>query len=156
FPTEEVVLERSSLERTFIARGDGADILPSSEIRAASPRDPLLFEPPVSPYPRFAWSLYPQFRQSLFDPSQPFRFGIFAVASGSVDFGRGISVDGAFEVDIYDTFHNLRDSNSLLPHVRSDIKQYFEEGKNGIEHLQGTYQWTVSPGVYAMLRAGYL
>src|SRR5882672_4702122 len=42
FPTEEVVLERSSLERTFIARGDGADILSSSEIRSASPDDPVL------------------------------------------------------------------------------------------------------------------
>ncbi|HYM19114.1 MAG TPA: YjbH domain-containing protein, partial [Micropepsaceae bacterium] len=155
-PTREIVLERSAIERTVMARGDAREILATSDIRPASPAEPLLSLPPVASYPRFGWALAPQFRESLFDPSQPFRYEIFAAVSGNVEIQRGLNLDGTFELDIYDTFGNLRPSNSELPHVRSDANLYFKEGADGIDHLRLTYVRTLAPGFYGLVRGGYL
>jgi hypothetical protein len=155
-PTREIVLERSAIERTIMARGDAREILPASDIRPASPQEPLLREPAIVAYPRFGWALTPQLRESLFDPSQPFRYQIFAAASGNVELTRGLNLDATFEVNLFDNFHNLRPSNSELPHVRSDANLYYTEGKNGIDHLRLTYVRTLAPDVYGLIRGGYL
>ena len=155
-PTREIVLERSTIERTLMARGDAREILPLSDILPASPADPLLYQPVIAPYPHFGWALVPQFRESLFDPSQPFRFQIFVAASGNVELSRGLNLDGAFEINIYETLNNLRPSNSELPHVRSDANLYYTEGKNGIDHLRLTYVRTLAPNLYGLVRGGYL
>ena len=46
---------------------------------------PVLAAAEGKSYPQFNWALYPQFRQALFDPSQPFGVQFLAVASAALD-----------------------------------------------------------------------
>src|SRR6202012_2613944 len=117
---------------------------------------PVLAAAETKNYPRFSWGLYPQFRQALFDPSQPFGVQFLAVASAALDLAPGLSLYGSLEGNIYDDFNTARVSDSLLPHVRSDFIKYFTQGKNGIGNLEGSYTFRLAPDVFVKGKAGYL
>ncbi len=107
-------------------------------------------------YPHFSWGLYPQFRQALFDPNQPFGVQFLAVAGAGLEVAQGLSISGSVEASLYDNFDTSRGSDSKLPHVRSDFLKYFTQGKTGIGHLDTEYRFRLTPTVYATVRAGYL
>jgi len=128
---------------------------PTSFPRAKSARLRLttrFFPTAVTPYPRFGWSLSPQFRQSLFDPSQPFRFALLAGRGRNVDLGMGSVSMAHSRFDIYDTFGKLRASQQPASPCAQRLQALFREGKN---HRTSSriIQWTVKPGGYAMVRA---
>jgi hypothetical protein len=107
-------------------------------------------------YPRFTWGLYPQFRQALFDPNQPFGVQFLAVVGSSVELAPGLSISGSADLNIYSNFDTRRQSDSVLPHVRSDFSKYFTEGKTGIGNLEADYKFRLTPTVFAKVRGGYL
>ena len=49
-----------------------------------------------------------------------------------------------------------RVSDSLLPHVRSDLPQYIHQGGTGIGNLNLDYHFRIARDLYAAARAGYL
>jgi hypothetical protein len=84
--------------------------------------------------------LFPVFRQSLFDPDNPVyvRFGIGG--SAGLRLTRGLFVEGTVVQSLYDTFGQIkRETNSVLPHVRSDFPHYLKEGKFEIANLSTSY-----------------
>lgn len=100
---------------------------------------------------------YPTFSQGLFDPDNPFYFRIGLGMDGSVNLTRGLAIEAAADISLYDTFSQItRTSNSVLPHVRSDSALYLKKGKNGFSNLQASYTFQVAPEVYARVAAGYL
>jgi hypothetical protein len=117
---------------------------------------PVLAEAAGEVYPRFSWGLYPQFRQALFDPNQPFGVQFVAVAGVGVEVAPGLSLIGSVEASLYDNFNTGRASDSQLPHVRSDFIKYFTRGKTGIGNLEAEYRFRLAPTVFALIRAGYL
>ena len=117
---------------------------------------PALMAAAKGNYPRFSWGLYPQFRQALFDPNQPFGVQLLANLFAGLELAPGLSINGSVEANLYDDFDTSRTSNSQLPHVRSDFLKYFTQGKNGIGNLEADYQFRLAPTVYAGIRAGYL
>ncbi len=109
-------------------------------------------------YPKFDMHyLYPTFSQGLFDPDNPFYFRFGVGANGTVNLTRGLAIEAAGDAAVYDTFSGItRASNSVLPHVRTDVAEYLKDGKYGIRNLQGSYTFQVAPEVYARAAAGYL
>ncbi len=152
---QEFDILRSPVERSYLQE-NGNIFDHSVSIRPPAMNQPVLAMTARDIYPRFSWGLYPQFRQALFDPNQPFGVQFLGAAYGGVELARGLSLSGSLEVNLYDNFDTSRPSNSSLPHVRSDFLKYFTQGKTGIGNLSLNYMFRVSPTVYASMRAGYL
>jgi hypothetical protein len=154
-PAREFVILRAPMERSY-EQEDGTIFNHSIQILPPAMNQPVLAEAQRDIYPRFSWGLYPQFRQALFDPNQPFGVQFLAVAAAGLHLAPGLALFGSVEGNIYDDFNTARVSNSLLPHVRSDFMKYFTKGKNGIGNLDADYSFRLAPNVFAKVRGGYL
>jgi hypothetical protein len=143
-------VERSMAQFADIGLAENLQMMP------APMANPVLSMASRGTYPKFNWSIYPQFRQALFDPDNPFGVQVLAALDASVELLPGLTVAGAVEASMFDTFATNRVSDSLLPHVRSDFLTYFTKGKNGIAYLDAEYRFRLAPTVYAALRGGYL
>ncbi|HEY3636648.1 MAG TPA: YjbH domain-containing protein [Rhizomicrobium sp.] len=155
-PTRELVLPRSSLERTIAVSGGGTEVLADArtdqtDVASTQPDAPLLVH-----YPNYDWAIRPVYNQSLFDPNQPYLYQLLAGFGGGVNLTPKIRVEGEAQINVVSDFNQLLSANSQLPHVRSDQNLYYDKGKNGIAELQGSYTTTVAPGVYAVARGGIL
>lgn len=154
-PQRQFEVLRAPLERDMEIDGAPA-ILAATRSSPAPSSNPDLARATRTSYPRFSWSLFPQFRQQLFDPVNPFGVQLLLAATGQVELVPGLSVLATAESSIYDDFNTARLSNSVLPHVRSDFVNYFSKGKHGIGQMEMNYRFRVTPSVYGYARAGYL
>lgn len=154
-PQREFDFLRAPAERSFAQDGklDFADNITSGP---APMENAVLSASERGTYPKLSWDIFPQFRQELFDPSNPIGVQILAGASGSAELLPGLALNGEVEANIWDNFNTARPSDSVLPHVRTDFAKYFTEGKNGVGSLEADYQFRVAPDVFAIARAGYL
>jgi len=157
-PQQEFDILRGPQERKFSQAekldqpGDG----PAAMINPAPMQNPILERQTAHTYPRLSWSVFPQLRQELFDPDNPFAVQLTAAAAASVELVRGFSLNGEAETSIFDNFNISRKSSSALPHVRSDFLEYFARGKTGIGEFDAQYRFRLAPTVFASAKAGYL
>jgi hypothetical protein len=154
-PVREFVILRAPMERSY-EQEDGTIFNHSIQILPPAMNQPVLAEAERDFYPQFSWALYPQFRQALFDPAQPFGVQFVAVLAAGLHLTPGLALFGSLEGNMYDDFNTARVSDSLLPHVRSDFMKYFTQGKNGIGNLEADYSFRIAPNVFAKVRGGYL
>ncbi|HVV27167.1 MAG TPA: YjbH domain-containing protein [Rhizomicrobium sp.] len=155
-PEREFDILRSPTERSIEQTGT-YDILDGGNSTQPAPmHNPVLAAAAGKNYPRFNWSVFPQFRQELFDPDNPLAVQFLGAATASVELLPGLTLMGEGEVNLYDNFNTLRPADSALPHVRSDFLTYFTKGKNGIGDLELNYRFRLAPEVFAMARVGYL
>ncbi len=154
-PQQEFDVLRGPVERS--ASQNEGDIFDRSVSLVMPPMDnPVLAAAARETYPRFSWGLYPQMRQALFDPNQPFGVQFLAAAHAALEVAPGLTLAGSLEASLYDNFDTARSSDSALPHVRSDFLKYFTAGKTGIGHLEADYRFRATPTVTAIVRSGYL
>lgn len=157
-PQQEIDILRGPEERKYV-QSDSLDLFGDTS-RATISRPPL--QNPVlaaaqrQSYPRFSWDISPQLRQELFDPNNPFAVQFAATLTGSVQLLPGLSVNGEAETSLFDNFNIDRQSDSSLPHVRSDFVKYFAHGKTGIGEFDTAYRLRLAPTVFATVKAGYL
>lgn len=72
----------------------------------------------------------------LFDPNDPARYQLYGKLGASLILPNDWSVRGTYGIDITNTFgDNDRESDSILPRVRSDIVKYLNEGSTGLDSL---------------------
>jgi len=106
---------------------------------------------------KFSWSIGPYVEYSLFDPLAPIRGEVGAELFTQYALGSGFYIDGRVRKSIVGNFDKvLRQSNSVLPHVRSDHDIYARDGDPGIDQLTITKVNKIMPNVYGKLTAGYL
>ena len=154
-PQQEFDVLRAPVERSA-AQNEGAIFDHAISLTLPPMENPILEAAVHESYPRFSWGLYPQMRQALFDPNQPFGIQLLAAADATLEVAPGLTFAGSMEASLFDNFDVGRASDSLLPHVRSDFLKYFAAGKTGIGHLEGGYRFRLTPSVYVSARAGYL
>ncbi|HEY1614791.1 MAG TPA: YjbH domain-containing protein [Rhizomicrobium sp.] len=107
--------------------------------------------------PQFSWSIFPAFQDDLFDPNNPVYLGIGIAASTRTELFPGFVIDDQLTQDIWNNFSSItRTSNSLLPHVRSDIASYLKQSTTAVTDLTATYFYKPAPEIYARLSAGYI
>ena len=156
FLEQEFDVLRAPMERAFAQNISGAQLLGNAITFERPPMQNLILDQGVrSIYPLYYWGLYPTFKQSLFDPNNPFAVELTADLAGSVALRRALLLSGVLETTLYQDFPN-RISDSLLPHVRSDLPLYVHKGATGIQSLRLDYRFRLAPDVYAVARAGYL
>jgi len=108
-------------------------------------------------FPRIEWSLSPDVRISTFDPDNPLRFNIDAVAQGSIEILDGAFVSGSVRADLFGNFdEDDRPSDSVLPRVRSEFNRYHQETDVGIDRLSADYYFKPSDTTFAKVSAGLL
>ena len=106
---------------------------------------------------KFSWSIGPYVEYSLFDPLAPIRGEVGAELFTQYTLGSGFYIDGRVRKSIVGNFDKvLRQSDSVLPHVRSDHDIYGRDGDPGIDQLTITKVNKIMPSVYGKLTAGYL
>ncbi|WP_231137278.1 YjbH domain-containing protein [Chromobacterium paludis] len=89
------------------------------------------------------------------DPSGAFHYDIMAEATYKRRLGKGLYLDSALSADLYNTITAVKQpSNSLLPHVRSDIADYKRVKSPKLNRLLVNQYLTLSPEVYARASAG--
>ena len=138
-----------------------AEIDASQEHREAVVMPPLRAEAPdfVTPfrYPSGAWNVGLGVRPFLFDPDDPLRIQIFARIGGQVDFGGGWGFSATWIQSLYSEFDGItRQSDSVLPRVRSDVIRYLQEGESGIDNVVLSKRGQFSDELYYLGFAGIL
>jgi len=70
---------------------------------------------------------------------------------------RGLFLEGAVVQSLYDNFNQItRETNSVLPHVRSDVAHYLKESRFELSYLAASYFFKFAPEVYGRVTGGYL
>lgn len=96
-------------------------------------------------------------RPYLFDPEQPFLYQAYLRLNGDVDFGSGWGGSASWVQNIHSQFDRIkRTSNSVLPRVRSEVVQYLQQGKSGVDRLAVTKRGQLSDEIYYLGFAGIL
>ena len=111
----------------------------------------------LTEYPRFSWSLGPDIRLSAFDPDDPLRYNIDAIAEGQVEVFEGVFLSGAVRADLFGNFDEItRESDSVIERVRSEFARYYKETNIGLDRLAAEYFFKPTESIYAKLSGGYL
>jgi hypothetical protein len=154
--TMSVTMLRSDLEKALTPRGSTDELFVRTRFEPA----PLTLDNAnyqTEAGPGFFYSFRPGLRTTLGRPEQFILYQLFARANGFLELGRGKSVTGSLAVNLSDNFDKLRiPSDSLLPRVRSDIKEYLREGKTSIPYLQADYNFNIAPSLYGHVYGGLL
>ena len=152
---QEFDVLRAPMERAY-TQHSSAELIDNAITLSRPPMEnPVLAATEHSSYPRFFWEIFPQFRQSFFDPNNPLAVQLVAAATGTAELLPGLKAQGEVETNIFQNVPN-RTSDSLLPHVRSDLPQYIHQGGTGIGQLDVDYHFRLTPELFAAARAGYL
>jgi hypothetical protein len=152
----DFTIARSALERATLAYGTSRELGDAIATSPAPLSNPILESAWDETYPKFHWKLGPGLRTGFFDPDVPLQIQVLAAADASVDVTPNLTLEGRVEANIYNNFDLNRNSNSLLPHVRSDLNLYLKDGINGIANLDAIYHGRFSREVFYEFRAGYL
>ena len=154
-PITAVTIPRTAIDKLARTQGSPAEVFVATEFKPADENSLAHIQPGL--FPQYSAFAYPVFRQSLFDPDNPvyLEFGIGATAG--LRLSSGWFIEGAFVASLYDDFNQIkRESNSVLPHVRSDMAEYLKHGRYGLENFSTTYLFKFAPEVFGRVTAGYL
>lgn len=153
-PITTVTVPRSQIDAMGVQTGTPAELWASSILADAAPSTR---DGPILGYPRFNWSVFPGIREDLFDPNNPAYVGVGASVSTSLEIIPGLVLYDQGTYKLWSDFNNItRTSNSLLPHVRSDVALYLKNGFTGINNLYFADYFKPAPEIYARLSAGII
>ena len=96
-------------------------------------------------------------RFQLMDPDDPLRYQAALRVGTRVNLPAGFAIRGSTVLNLYNDFDDIdRDSDSVLPRVRSDISRYLKEGDTGIDSLYLEYRSSVRRDLHVRGYAGVL
>lgn len=151
-----VTYTRTEVETNAVAP-DGAERMLASARVDPTPARPEAAEYVPDIYPRFAWEIGPYVRTSLFDPDNPFRWDLGVFARGNWTPAPGFLFSGTVTKKVVGNLDDIeRESDSELPHVRSDFALYEKDGDPAINSLYGAYYFRPGNDLYARGTAGLL
>jgi hypothetical protein len=154
----EITLRRKDLERSVQFKGSPEEIWAHATILGPEPwlglSDNAIRN--WSRYPSFRWSLSPKVRSHVGGPDQFLLYQFWLAIGAQVDIWRGLSASGQIGRNLYNNFDKITlTSDSVLPRVRSNIKQYLQQGENNLVHLQMDYIFSPLKEFYARMSVGY-
>jgi hypothetical protein len=154
-PITTVMLSRVQIDKLVRRESSPTELFLASTLAPATAAPLDRIQPGL--FPQFGAFINPVFRQSLFDPDNPVYVEFGVALSAGLRLSRGWFVEGSFVASLYNDFDKIRrDTNSVLPHVRSDIAQYLKHGDYGLENFSTSYYFKLAPEIYGRVRGGYL
>ncbi len=108
-------------------------------------------------YPDFNYDIGPDLRLNTFDPDDPLRAQLDLEFNASVEVLRGLVFSTSIATDLIGNFDdNDRESDSVLPRVRTEFARYNAETDIGVYRLTGEYLFSPQPNLYAKVNVGLL
>jgi membrane-associated phospholipid phosphatase len=90
------------------------------------------------------------------DPSGALRYEVAVAANYDKRLGQGTYLNSAFKLDVFENISGVtQPSNSLLPHVRTDIAEYKRGGRFKLNRLLLNQYLTLDERVYARASVGF-
>ena len=152
-PVSEIRIARSDMERLE----HDLDGTWKSFARARISPSVGRTEPSPERYPDFDWSLIPYLSQSLFDPDDPVRADAGAELSARFEPIRGLEFSGSIRKKVIGNLDDVtRESDSVLPRVRSDFGLYDKQGDPALTDLTAAYYFKPGKNLYGRVTGGYL
>jgi len=152
-------IDREKLDKAIQNEITYPELLNSTFITSNSDNplfDEAKFKPDVD-FPEFNWNMSPGIKHQIGGPEGFYLGQILWKVDTSLKFRRNFSLYTSIGFNIYDTFNDLNNpSASTIPHVRSDIQDYLEQGKNNIQRLQLEYLDSIYKDVFIRADLGYL
>jgi len=162
--TARVSILRHDLEAAVQRRGSPEEIWthaaisgpqPSPPFGESRPDDVAVIKNPRR-YPTLSWDVRPALRSHIGGPDGLYLYQVWMAFTASAELYRGVLFTSTFGKNIVSTLDEITlESDSLLPHVRSDLKLYNEEGEDGnIIRLQTEYLFQPAENWFARASAG--
>ena len=159
FEVASVSLNRKEFEKASVYRGSASEILEKSFLYSKSNRPSYQsteFKPTIR-FPQVDWNLSPSIRHQIGGPEGFYLGQLWLRADTTIKFLRGLTLYNTLGFDIYNTFNNfVNTSQSKLPHVRSDIQEYLDKGKNNIQKMKLEYMFSPANDVFVRTDFGIL
>jgi hypothetical protein len=113
---------------------------------------------PVTKYPAFFHRIGPDIRSQIGGPDGFFFGDVKLKSSSEFLIRRGLSVVSEISYGLYDNMDDLKlASDSVLPHVRTDIVKYLKQSRNlSIQRMQLNKFGQISPSIFYKFSAGIL
>ncbi len=155
-PVLETSLYRSDVERMAEGEITPAEIWQHVKFTPPPDSDPEMTTLNDSLYPQFDWDLSPHLRQQIGGPNNFYFYQIYAQLAGQVEFSPGFHANAAIGENLFNNFKKLTlESDSELPHVRSDIKDYIKGHNTWMENLYTSYVEKLDDDIYGRISGGY-
>lgn len=127
-----------------------------SRAKFTDPADDVVTYPETL-YPKLSYSLTGYIQPELFDPDAPFRADAGVQFEGSYSPTPGLIFSTAVRQPLFGNLdQSTRDSNSILPHVRSDAPEYNRQSDLEVKYLTAEYFFRPGKNLYGRVTAGYL
>lgn len=108
-------------------------------------------------YPNGQFGLGINARAYLFDPDFPLLYQIALKIRGDTDLGNGWGGSVTWNQSLKSQFGRIqRDGESLLPPVRTQLKQYLQQGESGLDEMYIVKRGKWAPTVFYQAYAGIL
>lgn len=105
--------------------------------------------------PKFSWDMGPAIRQSVGGPDTFYAGQLYWKVAGAVAITDHLNITSSAGFNIVNNFNDIKlQSNSTLPHVRSDIVKYLQQGSDGLINLEADYTWSPYPDWYHRVSLG--
>lgn len=151
-PMSRVTLQRSMLESLDYAPDSVAQSLAATTISAGAD-DVSLDQLPID---RFTWNVGPYLGLSFFDPDNPLRADGGIQASGSYALSPSFSISGTVRGKLLgNRDDSTRQSNSVLPRVRSNRNLYDQASDVWLQRLTLDHFGKLSDNLYTRVSLGY-
>ena len=154
-PISSVTIARSDLEELETDFDGAWKTLARSQIEDApiTGREDEL--PGVAPSFEFGLGPYTQF--SFFDPDSPLRYEVGAELTAAYRLAPGLTFAGRFRQPVLNTIDNAtRESDSVLPRVRTDFVEYAQQSNFRVDQLTAEYMFRPGKDLFGRVSAGYL
>ena len=162
--TARVTIMRHDLEAAVARRGSPEEVWAHTTITGPQPTQPFGKKLPDDVavinnprrYPTFGWDVRPALRSHIGGPDGLYLYQIWIALSASAELYRGLYVDSTFGKNVHSTLDQISlSSDSRLPHVRSDLRQYKQQGEDGnIVDLQTDYLFQPAENWFGRVSAG--
>ncbi len=148
-------LSRRDVQHGTALQGGAEEAWYHSQLDAIDPGYTTTTQVVPDRYPDFSWSLGPAYRQLFGGPDQYYAYQVYALLGAKVEVLPNLLLSGGYSIDVYNTFDTLQlESNSQLPRVRSDLKNYLQQGASGLDSLQASYFADLGKDWYGRASAG--
>lgn len=143
-------LLRGALEGGARGQGSAEEVLAGARLLPAEA--PRL----KAPGPWLDWGVAPRVPIQLGDPRTGARWQLALAAGARLELGAGFALAASLGQAVAGNLGGGLASNSVLPHVRSDLGLYARKGSTAVTTLYAERIWSPAEDVFARLTAGLL
>lgn len=159
FEVSTISINRKEFDLAENYKSSPMEVLMKSNLSSSSNK-PLFkdsdYQPSIA-FPEFEWNMSPSIRHQIGGPEGFYLGQLLWKTDTSIKFRRNLVLYTSIGLNIYDTFEGLSNpSGSSIPHVRSDIQEYLDEGKNHLQRMQLEYFSSPYKDLFVRLDAGIL